>query len=106
VANKVGTYGLALACRAHGVPFVVAAPMTTVDFSCPDGGSIPIECRDSEEVLSITSRSTTIQIAPPGVRALYPAFDVTPAALVDAIVTERGISVPPHGPALSSLPPR
>ncbi len=104
VANKVGTYGLALACRAHGVPFVVAAPTTTLDPDCPDGAAIPIEIRRSEEVLSIpTPAGRTIRLAPEGVAALYPAFDVTPAALVDAIVTERGVSEPPHVEALRAL---
>jgi methylthioribose-1-phosphate isomerase len=106
VANKVGTYGLALACRAHGVPFVVAAPTTTLDLACPDGSAIPIEIRTSEEVLSIpTPVGGTIRLAPDGVSALYPAFDVTPAALVDAIVTERGVSEPPHGVALKAFRP-
>jgi len=106
VANKVGTYGLALACHAHGVPFVVAAPTTTLDFACPDGSAIPIEIRRSEEVLSIpTPAGGTIRLAPEGVSALYPAFDVTPAALVDAIVTERGVSEPPHDVALKAFRP-
>jgi len=104
VANKVGTYGLALACRAHGVPFVVAAPTTTLDRTCPDGRAIPIEIRESEEVLSIpTPAGESIRLAPEGVSALYPAFDVTPAALVDAIVTERGVCEPPHDVALKAL---
>ncbi len=104
VANKVGTYGVALACRAHGVPFVVAAPTTTLDPACPDGGAIPIEIRTSEEVLSIpTPDGGSIRLAPEGVPALYPAFDVTPAALVDAIVTERGVSEPPHAAGLGAL---
>jgi methylthioribose-1-phosphate isomerase len=97
VANKVGTYGLALACRAHGVPFVVAAPTTTLDADTPDGRAIPIEMRDGAEVLEIPGAGgASVRIAPEGVRALYPAFDVTPATLVDAIVTERGVSTPPH----------
>jgi len=101
VANKVGTYGLALACRAHGVPFVVAAPTTTLDPDCPDGGAIPIEFRDADEVLTIPSPTgETIRLSPSGVSALYPAFDVTPAALVSAIVTERGVSEPPHASGL------
>jgi methylthioribose-1-phosphate isomerase len=106
VANKVGTYGLALACRAHGVPFVVAAPTTTLDYEAPDGRSIPIEIRDGEEVLSLpTRRGETIRLAPEGVPAFYPAFDVTPAALVDAIVTERGVSEPPHAAGLKAFAP-
>ncbi|HQR44767.1 MAG TPA: S-methyl-5-thioribose-1-phosphate isomerase, partial [Thermoanaerobaculia bacterium] len=104
VANKVGTYGLALACRAHGVPLVVAAPTTTLDPACPDGRSIPIEIRGGDEVLLLgTPAGETVRLAPEGVPALYPAFDVTPAALVDAIVTERGVSEPPHAAALKAL---
>ncbi len=101
VANKVGTYGLALACRAHGVPFVVAAPTTTIDSATADGASIPIEERASREVVSLPlPGGGSVPLAPDGVPALYPAFDVTPAALVDAIVTERGVSEPPHADAL------
>jgi methylthioribose-1-phosphate isomerase len=104
VANKVGTYGLALACRAHGVPFVVAAPTTTLDLDCPDGASIPIEMRSGSEVTFVISPSgEPVPLAPAGAAALYPAFDVTPAALVDAIVTERGISMPPHRETLARL---
>jgi methylthioribose-1-phosphate isomerase len=102
VANKVGTYGLALACQAHGVPFVVAAPTTTLDRECPDGAAIPIEFRDGDEVLSISTPSgEPLRFGPPGVPALYPAFDVTPAALVSAIVTERGVSERPHATGLA-----
>jgi methylthioribose-1-phosphate isomerase len=104
VANKVGTYGLALACRAHGVPFVVAAPTTTIDLSAADGASIPIEERAASEVVSLSlPGGGSVSLAPDGVSALYPAFDVTPGALVDAIVTERGISSPPHAVALARL---
>jgi methylthioribose-1-phosphate isomerase len=100
VANKVGTYGLALACRAHGVPFVVAAPTTTIDLATPDGASIPIEERDGREVLELPlPGGGSAALAPEGVRAFYPAFDVTPFALVDAIVTEHGVSEPPHARA-------
>ncbi len=104
VANKVGTYGLALAARAHGVPFVVAAPTTTLDPGTPDGASIPIEERDGAEVVDFPlPDGGRAALAPKGVSALYPAFDVTPAALVDAIVTERGISEPPHAADLARL---
>lgn len=104
VANKVGTYGVALACRAHGVPFVVAAPRTTLDPACPSGAQIPIEWRDGTEVLLLDpSGDSPLSVAPTGVPALYPAFDVTPAALVDAIVTEAGVSVPPHAEGLARL---
>jgi methylthioribose-1-phosphate isomerase len=102
VANKVGTYPLALACRAHRVPFLVAAPTTTIDLATPDGASIPIEERDGREVLELPlPGGGSVALAPGGVTALYPAFDVTPAALVDAIVTERGVSLPPHAEALA-----
>ena len=104
VANKVGTYGVALACRANGVPFVVAAPRTTLDPACPSGAKIPIEWRDGAEVLLLDpSGENPFSVAPAGVGALYPAFDVTPAALVDAIVTEAGVSVPPHAEGLARL---
>ncbi len=104
VANKVGTYGVALACRAHGVPFVVAAPRTTLDPACPSGRDIPIEWRDGAEVLLLDpSGESPLSVAPDGVPALYPAFDVTPAALVDAIVTEAGVSTPPHAEGLARL---
>ena len=104
VANKVGTYGVALACRAHGVPFVVAAPRTTLDPSCPSGGDIPIEWRDGAEVLRLDpSGESPLSVAPAGVPALYPAFDVTPAVLVDAIVTEAGVSTAPHAEGLARL---
>ncbi|MEO6325325.1 MAG: S-methyl-5-thioribose-1-phosphate isomerase [Thermoanaerobaculia bacterium] len=102
VANKVGTYGLALACRANDVPFVVAAPVSTLDRNCPDGAAIPIEMRAPSEVLLIdVPGAASVRLAPAGVNALYPAFDVTPASLVDAIVTERGVSVPPHAANLA-----
>jgi methylthioribose-1-phosphate isomerase len=103
VANKVGTYGVALACRAHGVPFVVAAPVSTVDLATPTGREIPIEIRSGEEVLSIPVPGGSVRVGPAGAKAFYPAFDVTPAALVDAIVTERGVSSPPHGAELARL---
>jgi methylthioribose-1-phosphate isomerase len=107
VANKVGTYGLALACRAHGVPFVVAAPTTTLDLATVDGASIPIEERAASEVVFLPlPGGGSVSLAPEGVGALYPAFDVTPAALVDVIVTERGVSEPPHADALQRLPSR
>lgn len=104
VANKVGTYGLALAAHAHGVPFVVAAPTTTLDAATPDGAAIPIEERDGSEVVDLPlPGGGTVSLAPAGVSALYPAFDVTPSALVDAIVTERGISERPHAAGLARL---
>src|SRR5262249_45838709 len=92
VANKIGTYSLAGLARQNGVPCSVAAPMTTVDFSCPDGGRIPIEERPGAEVLSFAGQA----IAPAGVSARYAAFDVTPARYVTAIVTDRGICRAPY----------
>jgi methylthioribose-1-phosphate isomerase len=91
VANKVGTYALALAARAHGVPLYVLAPSSTVDPAVPDGASIPIELRSEEEVTGWRGTRT----AAAGVAAWNPAFDVTPADLVSAIVTDRGV-VPPR----------
>ncbi len=90
VANKIGTYGLALAARAHGVPFYVAAPSSTVDPATPDGTRIPIEERSSEEVVSWGGHRT----GPAGVAVWNPAFDVTPAELVTAIITDRGVHPP------------
>ena len=97
VANKIGTYGLALAARAHGIPFYVAAPSSTIDRSTADGPGIPIEQREADEVASWRGSRT----APEGVRVWNPAFDVTPAALVTAIITDQGI-LKPHEIATSS----
>lgn len=96
VANKIGTYSLAVLARENGVPFYVAAPTTTIDLACPDGDSIPIEERPGSEVLTFAGQS----IAPAGVTARYAAFDVTPARYVTAIVTDRGICRAPYGPSL------
>ncbi len=96
VANKIGTYSLAVLARENGVPFYVAAPTTTIDLACPDGSAIPIEERPSGEVLSFAGQS----IAPAGVSARHVAFDVTPARYVTAIVTDRGICRPPYGESL------
>ena len=92
VANKVGTYGLAVLARHHGIPFYVAAPMSTVDPACPTGADIPIERRSGDEVTSIEGH----RIAPAGVEAENRAFDVTPAGLVTAIVTEDGMFRAPY----------
>ncbi|HEY6793890.1 MAG TPA: S-methyl-5-thioribose-1-phosphate isomerase [Kineosporiaceae bacterium] len=89
-ANKIGTLAVALACRDRGVPFVVAAPWTSVDLETGDGAAIHVEQRPADEVLSVG--------APPGARADNPAFDVTPARLIDALVTERGIVEPAADP--------
>jgi methylthioribose-1-phosphate isomerase len=87
VANKIGTYGVALAARAHGVPFYVAAPRTTFDFATPDGRGIPIEERSVEEVRGFQARAS----APRDVRVWNPAFDVTPAELVAGYITDAGV---------------
>lgn len=93
VANKIGTYGLAIAAAHHEVPFVVAAPSSTLDPDTATGDEIVIEQRQADEVLRLGGRQT----APDGVRVYNPAFDVTPAALVTAIVTDRGVHRPPYG---------
>jgi len=90
VANKIGTYSLAILARAHGVPFYVAAPSSTFDLAIDDGADIPIEERGAAEVL----RPLGVPAAPEGARAYNPAFDVTPAHLVSGIVTERGVISP------------
>jgi methylthioribose-1-phosphate isomerase len=90
VANKVGTYGLALAAGAAGIPFIVAAPTSTVDLGCPSGDQIDIEQRDPEEVRVVAGATVTV----PGTRCRNPAFDVTPASLITALVTERGVIEP------------
>jgi methylthioribose-1-phosphate isomerase len=92
VANKIGTYPLALAARHHGVPFYVCAPWSTVDPDTPGGDEIRIEHRHADEVRASFGSAT----APPGVAVLNPAFDVTPAELVTAIVTDRGVMRPPY----------
>jgi methylthioribose-1-phosphate isomerase len=99
VANKVGTYPLAVLAQHHGVPFVVAAPTSTVDLAMPSGAAIPVEERDPREVTNVGGT----RIAPRGTTALNRAFDVTPAALVTAIVTEHGIARPPFAASLRVL---
>jgi methylthioribose-1-phosphate isomerase len=102
VANKIGSYGLAICAQEHGVPFYVAAPCSTFDLSLGDGGQIPIEERQGSEVeCFLRSRA-----APPGTRVFNPAFDVTPARYVSAIITERGIiSRPTDDKLLTHLRP-
>lgn len=99
VANKIGTYGLAVLAQAHGIPFYVSAPMSTVDFSSRSGESIVIEQRASREITHGFGRPT----APKSVRVYNPAFDVTPARLVTAIVTELGVVRPPYRANLRAL---
>ena len=97
VANKIGTYTVAVLCARHGIPFYVAAPSSTIDLGTPTGAEIPIEQRPSAEVTHVGDR----QLVPDGVPVLNPAFDVTPAELVTAIITERGVVRAPYGPALA-----
>jgi methylthioribose-1-phosphate isomerase len=100
VANKVGTYPLALAASAAGVPFVVVAPTSTVDLSVSGGKAIPVEERAPNEVTSIFGSQP---IAPAGTQAINPAFDITPASLITAIVTEKGIARAPFGASLRQM---
>jgi len=99
VANKIGTYGLAVLARHHGVPFVVAAPLSTVDFTAADGTAIVVEHRAAQEVTSFAG----VAVSPAGSDAYNPAFDVTPGALVTALVTERGVARPADGGTLHFL---
>ncbi len=98
-ANKIGTYTVAVLAGAHGVPFYVAAPVSTIDPACGDGSRIPIEERSADEVVEISGR----RIAPQGISVRHPAFDVTPARLITAIITERGVLRPPFGDAIAAL---
>ena len=99
VANKIGTYSLAVLAHRHHIPFYVAAPTSTVDLDCPTGERIPIEDRDPREVTHIGN----LQIAPAGIAVANPAFDVTPHVLVSAIVTERGVARAPYKMSLRRL---
>jgi methylthioribose-1-phosphate isomerase len=98
-ANKIGTYPLAVLAQRHAVPFYVAAPVSTFDASIADGSSIPIEERPAEEVLGYRGA----RWAPQGVRVRNPAFDVTPADLITAIVTERGVLQRPDRAGVAAL---
>ena len=98
-ANKVGTYGLALAARAAGIPFVVAGPTSTIDAELPDGGGIAIEERDAAEVRSFGAAASTLPDTP----VRNPAFDVTPASLISALVTERGVAQPVDTASVAAL---
>ncbi len=99
VANKIGTYTLAILAKEHGIPFYVAAPLSTVDLETPDGSQIPIEQRSSREVTHFAGKLVT----PDGVKVENPAFDVTPAKYITAIVTEQGVAKPPYEQSLSAL---
>ncbi|MDG0790275.1 S-methyl-5-thioribose-1-phosphate isomerase [Cohnella ginsengisoli] len=99
VANKIGTYGVAVLAKAHNIPFYVACPMSTIDLSTPTGASIPIEERHADEVTVGFGKRT----APEGVKVYNPAFDITPSELVTAIVTEKGIVTAPYDIGLRKL---
>jgi methylthioribose-1-phosphate isomerase len=99
VANKIGTYSVAVLAKENGIPFYVAAPISTLDLSIPDGSHIPIEERDPNEVRRIKG----IAITPQGMAVANPAFDVTPHRYVDAIITERGIARTPYDASLKEL---
>lgn len=99
VANKIGTYSIAVAARHHGIKFMVVAPTSTVDMATASGELIPIENRSADEILDFGGQ----QIAPKGVAAWNPAFDITPAELVDAIVTEKGIIESPNAEKMSAM---
>src|SRR4051794_5348148 len=99
VANKIGTYTVAVLAKEHGIPFYVAAPFSTVDLDTADGDHIPIEQRSSKEVTHLAGK----QIAPDGVKVENPAFDVTPNKYIAAIITERGVVKAPYGESLKNL---
>jgi len=97
-ANKIGTYGIAVLAREHNIPFYVAAPISTLDLSIPSGEQIPIEERAEEEVTHLAGMRIS-----PEVRAAHPAFDVTPARFISAMITERGVARAPYGDSLPRL---
>jgi methylthioribose-1-phosphate isomerase len=99
VVNKIGTYGLAVLAKRHGIPFYVAAPLSTFDAKIPDGSRIPIEERPADEVTGYRG----MRWAPEGVAVRNPAFDVTPADLVTGIITEKGIASPPYRESIAAL---
>jgi len=99
VANKIGTYTVAVLAKEHGIPFYVAAPFSTIDLDTPDGSKIPIEQRNVHEVTHIAGR----QMVPDGVEVENPAFDVTPSNYVTAIITERGVARAPYQETLRNL---
>ncbi len=101
VANKIGTYSLAILAREHGIPFYVAAPLSSFDPTLSTGEAIPIEERDPRELLECGG----LRMAPVGVSARYPAFDITPHSLISGIITERGILRPPYGDRIKDLFP-
>jgi methylthioribose-1-phosphate isomerase len=110
VANKIGTYGLAVLANAHGIPFYVAAPTTTIDATCPNGDAIPIEERSADEVATVEGPDEAgvqrrVRVLAPGATSRNPAFEVTPAVWITGIVTERGIVPPDRIATLSRAAP-
>jgi len=99
VANKIGTYGVAVLAKENGIPFYVAAPTSTIDFEMASGDLIPIEQRSAREVTHIRG----VQIAPEGVKIENPAFDVTPNAYIAGIITEKGVATPPYKQSIPAL---
>ena len=99
VANKIGTYGVAVLCKYHNIPFYAAAPTSTIDLKMSEGRNIPIEERSVKEVTHIRGSA----IAPAGTVARHPAFDVTPRELVTAIITEKGVARPPSAASIAAL---
>jgi len=99
VANKIGTYTVAVLARQHDIPFYVAAPLSTIDLATPEGSKIPIEERDRREVTHVGAT----QVAPDGARVFNPAFDVTPHSLVSGIITEKGVCRAPYTMSLAGL---
>jgi methylthioribose-1-phosphate isomerase len=98
-ANKIGTYQLAISARHHGAKFMVVAPSSTVDMDTPSGKAIEIELRDPAELLAVAGQRTVVE----GAQAWNPVFDVTPAELIDAIVTERGVIEHPSALAMQAM---
>ncbi|WP_418792560.1 S-methyl-5-thioribose-1-phosphate isomerase [Phosphitispora sp. TUW77] len=99
VANKIGTYTVAVLCREHGIPFYVAAPISTIDMNLDNGDDIVIEERETVEVTAVFGQ----QIAPQGIKVFNPAFDITPHRLITAIITDRGILRPPYKESLKNI---
>lgn len=99
IANKIGTFGLSIAAKHFGIPVYVAAPVSTIDLGCKSGEQIPIEERSGEEI----TRIGDVRIAPEGVKTYNPAFDITPAQNITAIITEHGVALPPFEEGLKAL---
>jgi methylthioribose-1-phosphate isomerase len=101
-ANKIGTYGVAVIAKHHGIPFYVAAPISTLDLSMASGALIPIEERSAKEVTEVRG----VAVAPPGISVRHPAFDVTPGELITGIITEQGVATAPYEASLTAMKAR